>query len=523
MGSDNMAPAGWYQDHTDPTLLRYWDGSQWTEHTAPTVATRGPDAGTPQRRTQNDGGASDVKSQQGAVSHEDEPEASAELVSSTADRAAPEPPTRARRGVFSSKKALENEVEELRKLVDGFGYAEREALRAEITELRTQRDELANEVTARRGDLDAVQTTLVEAREEAMLQEVGVYDYHHPLEDSIAYRERLDLIRQRIRAMSKRDGGGVLASTDWHVNGSVAQGRKLVNDTSKLLLRAYNGEADVLVNKMRPYKVEAAIDRLNKTRSTIERLGTTLNIRISPELHRLRIEELELTADFLAKKAEEKEAERAEKERLREEARARREFEAEKARLIKEQAHYASALDRLRLTGTEEEIAAAEATLAEIRDAIHGVEEREANIRAGYVYVISNVGAFGLGVVKIGMTRRLDPTERIRELGDASVPFRYDTHALVFSEDAVSLENHLHRALAERRINRVNLRREFFYATPAEVRELLTEADGSVLEFVEEPEAVEWHQSENERRHTGVPAQSARAVSNHQPARADGA
>jgi hypothetical protein len=290
------------------------------------------------------------------------------------------------------------------------------------------------------------------------------------------------------------------------VNGSAAQGRKMVNEISKLLLRAYNGEADVLVNKMRPYKVDAAIDQLDKARKTIVRLDTSMDIAITDAYHQVRIEELRLTADFLAKKEAEKEAERAEKERLREEARARKEFEAEKARLFKEHSHYATALERIRQTGSPDEVAAAEAKLAEIGDAIHGVEEREANIRAGYVYVISNVGAFGPNVVKIGMTRRLDPTDRIRELGDASVPFRYDTHALVFSEDAVSLENRLHHALAERRLNLVNQRREFFYATPTEVKALLTQADGSVLEFIEEPEADEWHQSENARRHAGVAA-----------------
>jgi hypothetical protein len=145
-------------------------------------------------------------------------------------------------------------------------------------------------------------------------------------------------------------------------------------------------------------------------------------------------------------------------------------------------------------------VADAEARLAEIADAIHGVEEREANIRAGYVYVISNVGAFGERMVKIGMTRRLEPLDRVRELGDASVPFRYDVHALFFSEDAVGIETKLHQGLADKRVNRVNLRREFFYATPKEVEAMLASLDGSLLSFVEQPEADEWHQSENERR-----------------------
>ena len=117
------------------------------------------------------------------------------------------------------------------------------------------------------------------------------------------------------------------------------------------------------------------------------------------------------------------------------------------------------------------------------------------NIRAGYVYVISNVGAFGPNVVKIGMTRRLEPRDRIRELGDASVPFRYDVHALFFSDDAIALEGELHKAFADRRVNFVNERREFFFATPAEVRDLLAKKVGGLLEFTEAPEASEYFQS----------------------------
>ena len=121
--------------------------------------------------------------------------------------------------------------------------------------------------------------------------------------------------------------------------------------------------------------------------------------------------------------------------------------------------------------------------------------------------MISNIGAFGERVVKIGMTRRLEPMDRVRELGDASVPFRFDVHALIFSDDAVGLETELHQAFAEQRVNRVNPRREFFYATPAEVRDILAGLDGnSVLSFEEQPEALEWRQSQNLRRGEGVGA-----------------
>lgn len=479
MSAPAHPPAAWYPNPSDSAQIRYWDGSQWTDHVAPAVAA---DPAAPEPRTVATASPPTAPVQAGdPASGQTRP---------------PEPPERARGGLFG-KKGLEAELEELRKFVDAFGYAERAALTAEIERLRTARRALATEKANAEVELTALSAQLVRAREESILQEVGVYDYHHRLEDAVAYKAELDRLRRRIREMSMKDGGAVLASTTWTVEGSAAKGRKMVSEFSKLLLRAYNGEADVLINKMRPYKLDAAVDQLAKARATISRLGGTMNITISDTYHAYRLEELRLTADFLKKKEEEKEAERAEKERLREEVRARKEFEAEKARLLKEQAHYIAALERIRVTGTPEEVAGAEQKLVEIGEAIHGVEEREANIRAGYVYVISNVGSFGPDVVKIGMTRRLEPMDRIRELGDASVPFRYDVHALVFSDDAVSLETRLHQGLADRRLNLVNLRREFFRATPAEVRALLTAADGSVLEFVETAIAEEWHQSVN--------------------------
>jgi len=395
---------------------------------------------------------------------------------------------------------MEDEVAQLRSVVDAFGYGEREALQVELARLRDEVAAMQSSLAQHQDELSSISTELVTTREELILQEVGVYDYHHRLEDAASYKVALDQVRTGIKTMSKKDGGAVTGHTNWTVEGSAQKGRKMVTDISKLLLRAYNGEADVQVNKMRPYKLEAAVDRLNKSRATVTKLGTTMGITISEQYHLLRIQELRLTADYLARKEAEKEAEREERERLREEAKARRELEEHKAKLFKEQAHYQTAIARLRETGTPDEIAEAERTLAELEEAIHGVEERAANIRAGYVYVISNFGAFGSGVVKIGMTRRLEPMDRVRELGDASVPFRYDVHAVVFSNDAVSLETALHQRFASQRVNLVNLRREFFFVTPKEVEAALQDLEGSLLEFVEEPEADEWHQSENARK-----------------------
>ena len=197
----------------------------------------------------------------------------------------------------------------------------------------------------------------------------------------------------------------------------------------------------------------------------MDRLGGTMNIMVTDFYHRLRVEELELTADYLAKVAEQKDREREERARLREEQIARREYEREQERLRKEQAHYQTAVTALRGRGDEAGASQAEAKLGEIQDAIDGINRRAANIRAGHVYVISNIGAFGENIVKIGMTRLLDLMDRTRELGDASVPFRYDVHAMVFSDEAVGLETHPHQ-LADRRLNLVNMRREFSARAP---------------------------------------------------------
>jgi hypothetical protein len=136
-----------------------------------------------------------------------------------------------------------------------------------------------------------------------------------------------------------------------------------------------------------------------------------------------------------------------------------------------------------------------EQKLASVDNAIVQNDYRAANIRAGYVYVISNRGALGEHVVKIGLTRRLVPLERINELGDASVPFKFDVHALYFSEDAVTLENALHDHFASRRLNWANNRKEFFFASPVEVRSVLIEKAGNLLEFDEHCASIEYNQS----------------------------
>lgn len=340
-----------------------------------------------------------------------------------------------------------------------------------------------------------VRSRVVQMEEIALLHEVGVYEFQHPLDNADAYRARLDALRTQIKAMARANGGAIEAATGWTVNGSAAEGKRMVSQTSKLMLRAYNADADGLVRALKPHRLAASVDRLDKTATAIAKLGTSMSIRVSPTYHRLRVRELELTADYLAKVQEEKEAERAAREALREQRKVEQEIAREREKLAKEREHYLNALEALRAKGDEDAVVRMEAQLADVDRAIEDVDYRAANQRAGYVYVISNIGSFGEHMIKVGMTRRLDPMDRVRELSDASVPFGFDVHALFFSDDAVGIEAAMHQRLADRRVNRINLRREFFHATPQDALEHLRDLAGEVLSFEAVPEALEYRQS----------------------------
>ncbi|MGV8872281.1 MAG: DUF4041 domain-containing protein [Rhodococcus sp. (in: high G+C Gram-positive bacteria)] len=360
-----------------------------------------------------------------------------------------------------------------------------------------ERDE-AQSQAARRGSSPApasgpVPTGLVETDDRIVLQEVGIYSYQHPLENAEQFRERLATVRDEIK-VAVVGGEAIVASDMFSFNNSLAKGRKMTSDLSKLMLRAYNAEADICVRTIRAGNLATAVSRLEKAAATIAKLGDMMQMHVAESYHRLRVEELELTADHMMKVQEEKLAQREERERLREERKVELELAAQREKLDKERAHYQNVLDSL-AGRTDAEAQRIRDKLGELDQAIAQNDYRRANIRAGYVYVISNRGAFGPDVVKIGMTRRLEPMDRVRELGSASVPFPFDVHALYFSDDAVALEGALHAAFTTRRLNHANLRREFFFAEPSQVRKVLAQKVGNLVEYTEEPEATQYFQS----------------------------
>jgi hypothetical protein len=369
---------------------------------------------------------------------------------------------------------------------------------------------LKAENAALRARLDASSSggDVVVLDDERILQDVGIYRYHHPLENAAAYKDRLNNLGSRIAELVKA-GSAIEKSNMFTFDNSLAKGRKMTADLAKLMLRAYNAEADNGMRSLRVGNVVTAKKRIEASRAAIAKLGKMMQMHISDAFHALRLEEIELTADYLMKKQEEREAAREERARLREERRVAAELAAEKERLSKERDHILNALEALRASGSSD--AELERKLGALDDAIEQNDYRAANVRAGYVYVISNRGVFGENVVKIGLTRRLEPIDRVKELGDASVPFRFDVHGLFFSEDAVTLEAELHRHFGDRRVNQVNTRKEFFFASPSEVREVLASKIGNLLEFTEHAESTEYWQSVRywpARNRPGLPGDS---------------
>ena len=345
----------------------------------------------------------------------------------------------------------------------------------------------------------ALQEKLHPMRVQVKLEEACFTEYDHPAKDSVELAAALRDLRKDVQ-MAVRSYSAVESLDDFEPPHTKSGRNKLAKDSARLALMAFNSQVDSIIEAASARNYEASLAKIFKAAEVVERQCTVTGVRIKPNYVELRARELQLAVDHLKAKQLEKELEKERKAELREQAKAERELQAERERLEKERQHYLNVLKTVEEIGDEAETARLKQQIIEIEKGINDVEKREANIRAGYVYVISNIGSFGERMVKIGMTRRLDPMDRVRELGDASVPFNFDVHALFFSDDAVSVETELHHRFADKRVNRINARREFFYATPAEVREALKDVAGNLLEFTEEPEAEQYRLSLEEAR-----------------------
>jgi len=326
--------------------------------------------------------------------------------------------------------------------------------------------------------------------------ELGVYEPHFNFNDSESYRAKIMEARERQKAMISAKAATV-CPTDWQVDGSQAKGQTMINRQTRLTMRAFNNECEAAISNTRWNNVNAMEQRILNAFKQINKVNESMNLRLGEQYVSLKLDELHLTHEY-------REQLKKEKEERSELARAEREEKkllAEAEAAEKEERKFQQLLDKARAEAGVDEarIAELEKALAEAHETSERARAMAEMTKSGYVYIISNIGSFGEDVVKIGLTRRLEPDDRVKELGDASVPFGFDTHAMIYSDEAPALEAALHREFSDRRINASNMRKEFFRVKLEEVEDAMHRL-APTASFFKDREAQEWHETLARRR-----------------------
>lgn len=299
----------------------------------------------------------------------------------------------------------------------------------------------------------------------------GIYKPQFQYETSEEFKNAIKHLREEQKELVKSNAA-TFCPVNWKVRGSEKEGEKLILQVSKLMLKAFNGECDSAIARVSWKNVEVLERRLDKAFEDINQLGATNQISITEDYKILKIKELHMNFELQEKKHQEREEQRRIREDMREQAKIEKEIARKQKEAEAEEIQYEKALEKARrdvskMTGDQlnelnAKILELEQHLKEAKEAKERAISQAQLTKAGHVYVISNVGSFGKDIYKIGMTRRLEPLDRVRELGGASVPFEFDVHAMIYSENAPELESTLHRLFNDKRLNLVNTRREFF-------------------------------------------------------------
>lgn len=399
------------------------------------------------------------------------------------------------------KERLDNLIKDKNILKDNIN-----TLNAHLEELKDEREELRDiniTLKNKKEELKRLSEELIQTEDEVLLQSFGLYNPKYDFENSDEYMEKLKEIRERQKLLI-RNKTGVKYSDSWTVDGSIQKGRTMTNQNIKTALKLFNSECDIAMSKVSFKNIDSIEKRIRKAFTDTNKLNTSNKVSIKENYLNLKIDELYLYYEYLQMKEEEKEEQRALREQMKEEALVQKEIENQKRKLKKEELQFKNELLRLKSTIPEDEndkleweqkINSIEEKLALLSKDLDDVLNREQNTRAGHVYIISNIGSFGENIYKIGVTRRLDPTERINELSSASVPFKYDIHATIFSEDAPKLESALHKAFDNKRVNKVNNRKEFFEVTLDEIRSEVEKNFDKTVEYTKLAEAQEYRQT----------------------------
>lgn len=379
------------------------------------------------------------------------------------------------------------------------------ALKEQETAKTEKLNKLSEKLKKINNDITEKKKELIELDDEILFQSYSLFKPMYDFSSSEVYKLQLDSIREQQKAMIK-DKSAVDFFDGWTVDGSKSKGRKMTNDNIKMILRCFNTDCENAIDRVKYNNIDSMRNRIKKSYETLNKLNEVNQISIRPSFLELKMSELQVAVEYALKKQDEKEEQKRIRQELREQAKLQKELEEARKNIVKEQQHYSNALTKLN-TQLESDLSEeqknnllekkqeVEEQLQKLQKSLENVDYRAANQKAGYVYIISNIGAFGENVYKIGMTRRLEPMDRVDELGDASVPFNFDVHAMIFSEDAPKLEAALHKAFEDKKLNMINTRREFFHVTLDEIEQVVKENYDKTVEFVKTPPAEQYRRS----------------------------
>jgi len=388
-------------------------------------------------------------------------------------------------------------IERFSKIID----VDKEFEKVTLEELKIKKkiEELRASYKEKKIIFDKLVTEAAIYDEEIELAELGFYKPHYDFDTSEKYKEERASIKSKQKEMISSKTA-IFCHKEWTVEGSKAKGRTMTNRGIRLTARAFNNECDSAISNVSWNNAERMEQRVDKAFNAINKLNESNAIEISPEYLQLKVEELRLTQEYKEKKQQEKVEQAEIRQQMREEAKLEQEME----KALKDEERYQKLLDKAKIeaeksTGAKlEKLKEKMAALGVELEEAHAKSERAKSMaqqtKAGHIYVISNIGSFGEGVYKVGMTRRLEPLDRVKELGDASVPFLFDIHAMIYSNDAPNMEKALHKSFDIKRVNLVNNRKEFFSVElediEKEVKKISSEA-----EFTLTAEAREYRES----------------------------
>lgn len=321
----------------------------------------------------------------------------------------------------------------------------------------------------------------------------GLYEPKYGFENSNLYKEKLAEIRDRQKQLIKNKEA-THHNLDAPLYEDKKKGKDLILDTIKLSLRTFNSECELLITKAKQNTLAASEKRMQKIFDEINALTKMQQVSLRTEYLDLKIAELHLKHEYEVKKEEEKE-----------DAKILKELESARKKLEKDEVRFNTTIQDVHTklqSATEREqpkllkkLKETETKLTALKQAKQDILIKEQNTGSGYIYIISNMGSFGEDVYKIGMTRKLEPEESIKELGGASVPFDFDSHAMIFSEDAVALEKKLYKQLANYQINKVNPQKNFFKISLNELETIVRTVFDEPITFTRLAEAEEYKKS----------------------------